>query len=211
MDESVAFGDAVHGALLSGDNSVGYHGHVQVLDVNPLTLGIETSSGTMTKIIPRNSAIPNIKKETFSTAADNQPTVTINVYEGEESMVKNNKLLGKFCLTNIPPAPQGVPQIYVTFKIDANSILTVSAENIGNANIEINIDSEIRISHEEMDKMIKDAEPFLIEDKKLKKTNNAKNDLEHFAYSLKHQISDKEQLNEKLSKDDKKVIQEAVD
>lgn len=101
------------------------------------------------------------------------------------------KLLGKFDLTPIPPAFRGVPQIYVTIKIDANSILTVSAENIGDANIEINIDSEIRISPEEMEKMIKDAETFLIEDKKLKKTNNAKNDLEHNAYSHKHQISDK--------------------
>lgn len=106
LHEPVAFGDAVQGALLSREDNVGYHGHVQVLDVNPLTLGIETSSGTMTKIIPRNSAIPNIKKETFSTAADNQPTVTINVYEGEEPMVKNNKLLGKFDLTPIPPAPK---------------------------------------------------------------------------------------------------------
>lgn len=128
LDESVAFGAAVQGALMSGDNNFRYHGHIQVIDVNPLTLGIETNSGGMTKIIPRNSAIPNLKKERVTTYADNQKTVTISVYEGEESIVKNNQLLGKFDLTGIKPAPRGVPQIDVIFKIDANSILTVSTE-----------------------------------------------------------------------------------
>lgn len=211
LDESVAFGAAVQGALMSGDNNFRYHGHIQVIDVNPLTLGIETNSGGMTKIIPRNSAIPNLKKERVTTYADNQKTVTISVYEGEESIVKNNQLLGKFDLTGIQPAPRGVPQIDVIFKIDANSILTVSTEDISTKrNIEIHIDSKIRISAEEMDKMIKDAETFENEGKQLKKIDDAKNDLELFAYLLKYQISDNGQLSDKLSEIDTKVIQEAV-
>lgn len=211
LDESVAFGAAVQGALMSGDNNFRYHGHIQVIDVNPLTLGIETNSGGMTKIIPRNSAIPNLKKERVTTYADNQKTVTISVYEGEESIVKNNQLLGKFDLTGIQPAPRGVPQIDVIFKIDANSILTVSTEEISTKrNIEIHIDSKIRISAEEMDKMIKDAETFENEGKQLKKIDDAKNDLEFFAYLLKYQISDNGQLSDKLSEIDTKVIQEAV-
>lgn len=211
LDESVAFGAAVQGALLSGDNNFRYHGHIQVIDVNPLTLGIETNSGGMTKIIPRNSAIPNLKKERVTTYADNQKTVTISVYEGEESIVKNNQLLGKFDLTGIKPAPRGVPQIDVIFKIDANSILTVSTEDISTKrNIEIQIDSKIRISAEEMDKMIKDAETFENEGKQLKKIDDAKNDLEFFAYLLKYQIGDNGQLSDKLSEIDTKVIQEAV-
>uniref|UniRef100_K1QZE9 78 kDa glucose-regulated protein n=1 Tax=Magallana gigas TaxID=29159 RepID=K1QZE9_MAGGI len=134
LDVSVAFGAAVQGALLSGDNNIGYHGNMLVLDVNPLSLGIETDSGDMTKIIPRNSMIPTLKKETVTTNHDFQETVTINVYEGEGSKVKNNQLLGKFDLTGIQTALKGEPNIDVIFVIDVDSILTVSTVDRGTNN-----------------------------------------------------------------------------
>lgn len=212
LDVSVAFGAAVQGALLSGDNNIGYHGNMLVLDVNPLSLGIETDSGDMTKIIPRNSMIPTLKKETVTTNHDFQETVTINVYEGEGSKVKNNQLLGKFDLTGIQTALKGEPNIDVIFVIDVDSILTVSTVDRGtNSYIEIQIDSKIKISEKEMDKMIKDAETFAKEDEQLKKIADAKNDLEFFAYLLKYQISDKGHLSGKLSKINREVIQEAVE
>merc|ERR1712193_600220 len=187
-DEAVAYGAAVQAGVLSGEDNV----DVVLLDVCPLTLGIETVGGVMTKLIARNSVVPTKKSQIFSTAADNQQTVTIQVYEGERPMTKDNHILGKFDLTGIPPAARGVPQIEVTFEIDVNGILRVSAEDKGTGNkekIEIKNDAN-RLSPEEVERMIKDAEDFAEEDKKVAERAVAKNELEQYVYSLKNQVSD---------------------
>lgn len=212
-DEAVAYGAAIQGAILTTpkeqkDETLN---RIVLLDVAPLSLGIETAGTVMTVMIPRNTTVPHKKEQTFSTAVNNQPGATIRVFEGERPLTKDNRLLGQFDLKGIPPAPRGVPQIKVTYEVDTNGVLTVTAkvEGVGKEE-KLRIDSTMRgtLSKEEIDRMIKEAEENRENDEKIKKAVESKGKLDNFLYTVKSTLEDPEMKS--LSEDDKKTLKEKV-
>src|SRR5205823_540571 len=202
-DEVVAVGAAIQGAIATGDVK-----DILVLDATPLSLGVETLGGVMTVLIPRNTTIPTSKKEVFSTAADNQNAVTINVLQGEREFAKDNRLLGTFNLEGIPPAPRGMPQIEVTFNVDVNGILTVSAKDLGTGKEnKISVQNSGGLSKEEIDKMQKEAEAHAAEDKKRREAIDLKNQADNLVYQTEKAMRD---YGEKVSADARGGIESAL-
>jgi molecular chaperone DnaK len=202
-DEAVAIGAAIQGGILGGDVK-----DVLLLDVTPLSLGIETLGGVMTKLIPRNTTIPTRKSQVFSTAADGQTAVSIQVLQGEREMANQNRTLGRFDLVGIPPAPRGMPQIEVTFDIDANGIVHVSAKDLGTGKEQkIRIESSSGLSDSDIDRMVKEAELHAEEDKREREKAEVRNEADTMIYSTEKNIKD---LGDKVSPADKSKAEEAI-